>query len=82
MLESTKVPALTRAIEILNLIGRIGPCSAATIGTGVSVTTSNTDRPGRFIGGLRHPPDRAVETIVRRHRWENLTGAALDCLAR
>lgn len=25
MLESTKVPALTRAIEILNLIGRIGP---------------------------------------------------------
>ena len=31
MLESTKVPALTRAIEILNLIGRIGPCSAATI---------------------------------------------------
>lgn len=24
-------PALTRAIEILNLIGRIGPCSAATI---------------------------------------------------
>lgn len=31
MLESTKVLALTRAIEILNLIGRIGPCSAATI---------------------------------------------------
>lgn len=31
MLESTKVPALTRAIEILNLISRIGPCSAATI---------------------------------------------------
>ena len=31
MLESTKVPALTRAIEILNLIGRIGSCSAATI---------------------------------------------------
>jgi hypothetical protein len=26
-----EVPALTRAIEILNLIGRIGPCSAATI---------------------------------------------------
>jgi len=31
MLESSKVPALTRAIEILNLISRIGPCSAATI---------------------------------------------------
>jgi Transcriptional regulator len=31
MLESSKVPALTRAIEILDLIGRIGPCSAATI---------------------------------------------------
>ena len=31
MLELSKVPALTRAIEILDLIGRIGPCSAATI---------------------------------------------------
>ena len=31
MLESTKVPALTRAMDILNLIARIGPCSAATI---------------------------------------------------
>lgn len=31
MLESSKVPALTRAIDILNLIARIGPCSAATI---------------------------------------------------
>lgn len=27
MLESTKVPALTRAIEILNLISRIGPAA-------------------------------------------------------
>lgn len=31
MLESSKVPALTRAIDILNLIASIGPCSAATI---------------------------------------------------
>lgn len=31
MLESSKVPALTRAIDILNLIARIGPCSAAAI---------------------------------------------------
>jgi DNA-binding IclR family transcriptional regulator len=31
MLESSKVPALTRAIDILTLIARIGPCSAATI---------------------------------------------------
>ena len=31
MLESSKVPALTRAIDILDLIARIGPCSAATI---------------------------------------------------
>lgn len=31
MLESSKVPALTRAIDILNLIARVGPCSAATI---------------------------------------------------
>lgn len=28
MLESSKVPALTRAIDILNLIARIGPCNA------------------------------------------------------
>ncbi|KNC91998.1 IclR family transcriptional regulator [Trabulsiella odontotermitis] len=31
MLESSKVPALTRAIEILDLIARRGPCSAAII---------------------------------------------------
>lgn len=31
MLKSSKVPALTRAINILNLIARISPCSAATI---------------------------------------------------
>lgn len=31
MVESSKVPALTRALDILNLIARIGPCSAATI---------------------------------------------------
>lgn len=31
MLESSKVPALSRAIQILNLISRIGPCNAATI---------------------------------------------------
>ncbi len=31
MLESTKVPALTRAIDILDTIARLGPCSAATI---------------------------------------------------
>ncbi|WP_348253727.1 helix-turn-helix domain-containing protein, partial [Salmonella enterica] len=31
MLESSKVPALTRALAILNLIARIGPCSAAII---------------------------------------------------
>ena len=31
MLESSKVPALTRAIDILNLIARIGPCNTATI---------------------------------------------------
>lgn len=31
ILESSKVPALSRAIDILNLIARIGPCSATTI---------------------------------------------------
>lgn len=31
MPESSKVPALSRAIEIINLIARIGPCSATTI---------------------------------------------------
>ncbi|WP_333848795.1 IclR family transcriptional regulator [Leclercia sp.] len=31
MLESTKVPALTRAIDILDTIARLGPCSAATL---------------------------------------------------
>lgn len=42
MLESSKVPALTRAIEILNLIARIGPCNAATIieKTGIPKSTA------------------------------------------
>ncbi|MGG7444803.1 IclR family transcriptional regulator [Kosakonia oryzendophytica] len=31
MLESSKVPALTRAIDILNMIAAVGPCSAATL---------------------------------------------------
>lgn len=31
MLESSKVPALTRAIDILNFIAQVGPCSAARI---------------------------------------------------
>ncbi|HAT2607581.1 TPA: IclR family transcriptional regulator [Kluyvera intermedia] len=42
MLESSKVPALSRAIEILNLIARIGPCSAAIIieETGIPKSTA------------------------------------------
>jgi DNA-binding IclR family transcriptional regulator len=40
MLESSKVPALTRAIDILNLIARQGPCSAATIISELSLPKS------------------------------------------
>jgi len=42
MLESSKVPALSRAIQILDLIARIGPCSAATIieQTGIPKSTA------------------------------------------
>lgn len=42
MLESSKVPALSRAIQILDLIARIGPCSAATIieKTGIPKSTA------------------------------------------
>jgi DNA-binding IclR family transcriptional regulator len=42
MLESNKVPALSRAIQILNLIARIGPCSAATLieQTGIPKSTA------------------------------------------
>jgi DNA-binding IclR family transcriptional regulator len=54
MLESSKVPALTRAIEILNLIARIGPCSAAIIETlGIPKSTAylllNELKRQRFI---------------------------------
>ncbi len=34
------------------------PPTAATIGTGHSVTTSNNDRPGRSIGGRKGSPRR------------------------
>ncbi|QHM73412.1 IclR family transcriptional regulator [Mixta intestinalis] len=42
MLESGKVPALSRAIDILNFIATIGPCSAATIidATGIPKSTA------------------------------------------
>ena len=39
-MEASKVPALTRAIDILNLIARIGPCSAATIIAELSIPKS------------------------------------------
>ncbi|WP_210507174.1 IclR family transcriptional regulator [Pantoea ananatis] len=42
MLESSKVPALTRAIDILNLIARKGPCSAATIIETLGIPKSTT----------------------------------------
>ena len=42
MLESSKVPALTRAIDILNLIARIGPCGAATIIDELGIPKSTT----------------------------------------
>lgn len=60
MLESSKVPALTRAIDILNLIARIGPCSAATIidTLGIPKSTAylllNELRRQRFLS-LDHP---------------------------
>lgn len=40
MLESSKVPALTRGIEILNLIANQGPCSAAFIIETLSIPKS------------------------------------------
>ncbi|MEH0834914.1 IclR family transcriptional regulator [Pectobacterium cacticida] len=42
MLESTKVPALTRAIEIMNLIARRGPLSAAEIIADLAIPKSTT----------------------------------------
>uniref|UniRef100_UPI00201CAF84 helix-turn-helix domain-containing protein n=1 Tax=Escherichia coli TaxID=562 RepID=UPI00201CAF84 len=72
MLESSKVPALTRAIDILNLIARIGPCSAATIIDTLGIPKSTAylllnelrrlNRPGFpgecFICELRLPDHR------------------------
>ena len=52
MLESSKVPALTRAIDILNLIARIGPCSAATI---IPIRSSTDTNRGR-ISVLKNCP--------------------------
>ena len=67
MLESSKVPALTRAIDILNLIARIGPCSAATIidTLGIPKSTAylllNELRRQRFLS-LDHQEDGSPGT--------------------
>ena len=42
------------------------PLSAAITGTGVSVTTSNTLRPGRFIGGRKRSPRSSAARISLR----------------
>ena len=49
MLESSKVPALTRAIDILNLIARIGPCSAATIIVELGIPKSTAYQRQRLL---------------------------------
>jgi len=41
-MESSKVPALTRGIEILNLIARRGPCPAADISAELGIPKSTT----------------------------------------
>ena len=74
MLESSKVPALTRAIDILNLIARIGPCSAATIidTLGIPKSTAylllNELRRQRFLSEKRRPSPNAGGDIRRKAR--------------
>ncbi|WP_244572232.1 helix-turn-helix domain-containing protein, partial [Escherichia coli] len=72
MLESSKVPALTRAIDILNLIARIGPCSAATIidTLGIPKSTAylllNELRRQRFLSEKRCKPSPNAGGDIRR----------------
>ena len=72
MLESSKVPALTRAIDILNLIARIGPCSAATIidTLGIPKSTAylllNELRRQRFLSEKRRKPSPDAGGDIRR----------------
>lgn len=82
MLESSKVPALTRAIDILNLIARIGPCSAATIidTLGIPKSTAylllNELRRQRFLS-LDHQENFCLWT-----RLVELSGHALSKMDR
>lgn len=72
MLESTKVPALTRAIEILNLIGRIGPCSAATIIAELGIPKSTVYL---LLGELKKQRFISMDNQDNYCLWTKLVGA-------
>ncbi|EFF0767715.1 TPA: helix-turn-helix domain-containing protein [Escherichia fergusonii] len=89
MLESSKVPALTRAIDILNLIARIGPCSAATIIDTLGIPKSTAYlllnelsirricAAGKAAGFLAVAPDMAQQCLT----WEaNFVAVGVDTM--
>lgn len=73
MLESSKVPALTRAIDILDLIGRIGPCSAATIIEALAIPKSTAYL---LLGELKKQRFLRVDTSDNYCLWTRLVELA------
>ena len=79
MLESTKVPALSRAIDILNLIARSGPCSAAIIieETGIPKSTAYL-----ILAELKKARLLRVDSNDNYCLWTKLVELAGHALAR
>ncbi|MGU3523576.1 IclR family transcriptional regulator [Enterobacteriaceae bacterium C23F] len=79
MLESSKVPALTRAIDILDLIGRIGPCSAATIIEALAIPKSTAYL---LLGELKKQRFLRMDSADNYCLWTRLVELAGQALSK
>ncbi|MCU6665215.1 putative HTH-type transcriptional regulator RhmR [compost metagenome] len=79
MLESTKVPALTRAIDILDTIARLGPCSAATLIDELGIPKSTAYL---LLGELRRQRFLSLDSQDNYCLWTRLVELAGHAVSR
>ncbi|MEL4013677.1 IclR family transcriptional regulator [Dryocola clanedunensis] len=79
MVESTKVPALTRSIEIMNFIARHGPTSAATLISELAIPKSTLYL---LLGELRKHRFVSVDAQDNYCLWTKLVELAEQALSK
>jgi len=79
MLESTKVPALTRAIDILNFIAQVGPCSAARIIDELAIPKSTAYL---LLGELKRQRFLSIDNQDNYCLWTKLVELAGHALSK